>query len=142
MSPLAVAAIGGLLLGTVLSLFYPPMLYVWLMGHIHRIRKQGPVEAGKRAFVAWLLVFGTGNSGGDFRANFWLVGMHCPETLVDKRSPEGGLGEWRVYLLSWHGLWRSSTGAACRQIAGQSGNDFFASGAIGRRFPMRGRPWR
>jgi len=35
MSPLAVAAIGGLLLGTVLSLFYLPMLYVWVMGRIH-----------------------------------------------------------------------------------------------------------
>jgi multidrug efflux pump subunit AcrB len=35
MSPLAVAAIGGLLLGTVLSLFYLPMLYVWVMGRAH-----------------------------------------------------------------------------------------------------------
>ena len=34
MSPLAVAAIGGLLLGTVLSLFYLPMLYVWVTGKI------------------------------------------------------------------------------------------------------------
>jgi multidrug efflux pump subunit AcrB len=34
MSPLAVAAIGGLLLGTVLSLFYLPMLYVWVMGRL------------------------------------------------------------------------------------------------------------
>jgi len=32
MSPLAVAAIGGLLLGTVLSLLYLPMLYVWVTG--------------------------------------------------------------------------------------------------------------
>ena len=38
MSPLAVAAIGGLLLGTVLSLFYLPMLYVWVMGRRHRVR--------------------------------------------------------------------------------------------------------
>jgi multidrug efflux pump subunit AcrB len=36
MSPLAVAAIGGLLLGTVLSLFYLPMLYVWVMGKMRR----------------------------------------------------------------------------------------------------------
>jgi multidrug efflux pump subunit AcrB len=36
MSPLAVAAIGGLLLGTVLSLFYLPMLYVWVLGKIRR----------------------------------------------------------------------------------------------------------
>lgn len=34
MSPLAVAAIGGLVLGTVLSLFYLPMLYVWVIGRI------------------------------------------------------------------------------------------------------------
>ncbi|MBS4095798.1 MAG: efflux RND transporter permease subunit [Sulfuricella sp.] len=34
MSPLAVAAIGGLLLGTVLSLFYLPMLYVWVTGKL------------------------------------------------------------------------------------------------------------
>jgi multidrug efflux pump subunit AcrB len=32
LSPLADAAIGGLLLGTVLSLFYLPMFYVWAMG--------------------------------------------------------------------------------------------------------------
>lgn len=32
MSPLAVVAIGGLLFGTVLSLFYLPMLYVWVTG--------------------------------------------------------------------------------------------------------------
>jgi multidrug efflux pump subunit AcrB len=32
LSPLADAAIGGLLVGTVLSLFYLPMFYVWLMG--------------------------------------------------------------------------------------------------------------
>jgi multidrug efflux pump subunit AcrB len=31
LSPLADAAIGGLLLGTVLSLFYLPMFYVWVM---------------------------------------------------------------------------------------------------------------
>ncbi|MFA7240379.1 MAG: efflux RND transporter permease subunit [Sulfuricellaceae bacterium] len=36
MSPLAVAAIGGLLLGTVLSLFYLPLLYVWVMGKMRR----------------------------------------------------------------------------------------------------------
>jgi Cu/Ag efflux pump CusA len=30
LSPLADAAIGGLLLGTVLSLFYLPMFYVWV----------------------------------------------------------------------------------------------------------------
>lgn len=34
MSPLAVAAIGGLILGTVLSLFYLPMLYVWVMDRL------------------------------------------------------------------------------------------------------------
>lgn len=32
LSPLADAAIGGLLIGTVLSLFYLPMFYVWVMG--------------------------------------------------------------------------------------------------------------
>jgi len=32
LSPLADAAIGGLLVGTVLSLFYLPMFYVWVMG--------------------------------------------------------------------------------------------------------------
>ncbi len=32
LSPLAVAAIGGLLLGTVLSLFYLPLFYVWVAG--------------------------------------------------------------------------------------------------------------
>jgi len=32
LSPLADAAIGGLLIGTVLSLFYLPMFYVWLTG--------------------------------------------------------------------------------------------------------------
>jgi multidrug efflux pump subunit AcrB len=31
LSPLADAAIGGLLVGTLLSLFYLPMFYVWLM---------------------------------------------------------------------------------------------------------------
>jgi len=36
MSPLAVAAIGGLLLGTVLSLFYLPLLYVWVIGKVRR----------------------------------------------------------------------------------------------------------
>jgi multidrug efflux pump subunit AcrB len=30
LSPLAVSAIGGLLLGTVLSLFYLPLFYVWV----------------------------------------------------------------------------------------------------------------
>jgi len=32
LSPLADTAIGGLLVGTVLSLFYPPMFYVWVKG--------------------------------------------------------------------------------------------------------------
>ena len=41
MSPLAVAAIGGLLLGTVLSLFYLPMLYVWVIGAVSRKAKPG-----------------------------------------------------------------------------------------------------
>lgn len=36
MSPLAVASIGGLLFGTILSLFYLPMLYVWVMDKIRR----------------------------------------------------------------------------------------------------------
>ena len=36
LSPLADAAIGGLLVGTVLSLFYLPMFYVWVMGKIRR----------------------------------------------------------------------------------------------------------
>lgn len=31
-----VAAIGGLLLGTVLSLFYLLLLYVWVMGKVRR----------------------------------------------------------------------------------------------------------
>lgn len=31
LSPLADAAIGGLLIGTFLSLFYLPMFYVWVM---------------------------------------------------------------------------------------------------------------
>jgi len=34
MSPLADAAIGGLLIGTFLSLFYLPMLYIWVTGTI------------------------------------------------------------------------------------------------------------
>lgn len=41
MSPLAVAAIGGLLFGTVLSLFYLPMLYVWVMGKFRQPNKNG-----------------------------------------------------------------------------------------------------
>ena len=32
LSSLAVSAIGGLLLGTLLSLFYLPLLYVWVTG--------------------------------------------------------------------------------------------------------------
>ena len=32
LSPLADTAIGGLLIGTVLSLFYLPMFYVWVKG--------------------------------------------------------------------------------------------------------------
>lgn len=37
LSPLADAAIGGLLIGTFLSLFYLPMLYIWVTGNIrHR----------------------------------------------------------------------------------------------------------
>jgi multidrug efflux pump subunit AcrB len=32
LSPLADAAIGGLLIGTFLSLFYLPMFYVWVTG--------------------------------------------------------------------------------------------------------------
>jgi Cu/Ag efflux pump CusA len=34
MSPLAVAAIGGLLVGTVLSMFYLPLFYVWATGRV------------------------------------------------------------------------------------------------------------
>lgn len=41
LSPLAFAAIGGLLIGTVLSLFYLPMLYAWVTG-----RREGTVAAG------------------------------------------------------------------------------------------------
>ena len=37
LSPLADAAIGGLLIGTVLSLFYLPMFYVWLTTHNERV---------------------------------------------------------------------------------------------------------
>jgi multidrug efflux pump subunit AcrB len=42
LSPLADAAIGGLLLGTVLSLFYLPMLYVWVTGKT-RTEKSAPI---------------------------------------------------------------------------------------------------
>ncbi|MFZ3289065.1 MAG: efflux RND transporter permease subunit [Telluria sp.] len=46
MSPLAVAAIGGLLLGTVLSLFYLPMLYVWVTGKATVVSKsRSSIEA-------------------------------------------------------------------------------------------------
>ena len=41
MSPLAVAAIGGLIFGTVLSLFYLPMLYVWVMDKLGPVRMPG-----------------------------------------------------------------------------------------------------
>lgn len=40
MSPLAVAAIGGLILGTVLSLFYLPMLYVWVVEGLRSSKQQ------------------------------------------------------------------------------------------------------
>jgi multidrug efflux pump subunit AcrB len=42
LSPLAVSAIGGLLLGTLLSLFYLPLFYVWVAG---RARNPAPDES-------------------------------------------------------------------------------------------------
>jgi len=40
LSPLAVAAIGGLLLGTVLSLFYLPMFYLWVAGKARDVMRE------------------------------------------------------------------------------------------------------
>jgi hypothetical protein len=39
----------------------------------------------------------------------------CPETRMDKRSPEGVAEEWRKQGLSGQQARRSSTGAACRR---------------------------